>query len=258
MEADLPLAASYRDALALLSAELGLKNDVTGGWWRAFRMCLRCGTPQWTRNSCGRMSAVSAAAVENFVQMRAAEGEKLKEDILGRLSTIEQAVGTVEEGSAGRVEAYTKKLYARLQTLLQDQNIDEARLLTEAAIFCRQDRRGRGDRAAAQPHCPVPGDSGQRRPGGPQLTFDPGAQPGDQYHWFQVPDLAITRVVVNIKAEIEKIGNRFKTSNNDRRGNMKLINIGFGNMVSAGRLIAIVSPESAPIKRIVRGGPRAR
>ena len=33
---------------------------------------------------------------------------------------------------------------------------------------------------------------------------------------------------------------------------MKLINIGFGNMVSANRLIAIVSPESAPIKRIVQ------
>ena len=33
---------------------------------------------------------------------------------------------------------------------------------------------------------------------------------------------------------------------------MKLLNIGFGNMVSAGRLIAIVSPESAPIKRIVQ------
>ena len=32
---------------------------------------------------------------------------------------------------------------------------------------------------------------------------------------------------------------------------MKLINIGFGNMVSAGRIIAIVSPESAPIKRII-------
>lgn len=32
---------------------------------------------------------------------------------------------------------------------------------------------------------------------------------------------------------------------------MKLINIGFGNMVSAGRLVAIVSPDSAPIKRIV-------
>ncbi len=33
---------------------------------------------------------------------------------------------------------------------------------------------------------------------------------------------------------------------------MKLINIGFGNMVSASRIIAIVSPESAPIKRIIQ------
>lgn len=33
---------------------------------------------------------------------------------------------------------------------------------------------------------------------------------------------------------------------------MRLINIGFGNMVSANRLIAIVSPESAPIKRIIQ------
>lgn len=33
---------------------------------------------------------------------------------------------------------------------------------------------------------------------------------------------------------------------------MKLINIGFGNMVSSNRLVAVVSPESAPIKRIVQ------
>ena len=33
---------------------------------------------------------------------------------------------------------------------------------------------------------------------------------------------------------------------------MKLINIGFGNMVSAERLVAVVSPDSAPIKRIVK------
>ncbi len=33
---------------------------------------------------------------------------------------------------------------------------------------------------------------------------------------------------------------------------MKLINIGFGNMVSAGRLVAIVSPESSPIKRVIQ------
>jgi len=33
---------------------------------------------------------------------------------------------------------------------------------------------------------------------------------------------------------------------------MKLVNIGFGNMVSANRIISIVSPESAPIKRIIQ------
>ncbi len=35
---------------------------------------------------------------------------------------------------------------------------------------------------------------------------------------------------------------------------MKLINIGFGNMISSGRIISIVSPDSAPIKRIIREG----
>ena len=33
---------------------------------------------------------------------------------------------------------------------------------------------------------------------------------------------------------------------------MKLVNIGFGNMVSAGRLVAIISPESAPVKRMIQ------
>ena len=33
---------------------------------------------------------------------------------------------------------------------------------------------------------------------------------------------------------------------------MKLINIGFGNMVASGRVVAMVSPESAPIKRIIQ------
>ena len=35
---------------------------------------------------------------------------------------------------------------------------------------------------------------------------------------------------------------------------MKLINIGFGNMVSAERIVTVISPESAPIKRIVQDG----
>lgn len=40
--------------------------------------------------------------------------------------------------------------------------------------------------------------------------------------------------------------------------NIKLINIGFGNVISANRVIAVVSPESAPIKRIVQDAKEAR
>ena len=36
------------------------------------------------------------------------------------------------------------------------------------------------------------------------------------------------------------------------RDRMKLINIGFGNLVSAGRVVAVVSPDSAPVKRLVK------
>jgi hypothetical protein len=46
-------------------------------------------------------------------------------------------------------------------------------------------------------------------------------------------------------------GSRSRTSN-EGAGHLKLINIGFGNMISAGRLVAIVSPDSAPIKRMVQ------
>lgn len=63
--------------------------------------------------------------------MRAVEGEKMKADVSGRLTTIEALVGQIEENSAGRVQAYSDKLYARLQELLGDRNIDEGRLVTE-------------------------------------------------------------------------------------------------------------------------------
>ena len=52
----------------------------------------------------------------------------MKADVSGRLTTIEALVGQIEENSAGRVQAYSDKLYARLQELLGDRSIDEAAL----------------------------------------------------------------------------------------------------------------------------------
>ena len=83
----------------------------------------------------GNSSPREDAALDNFIAMRAAEGAKMKADVESRLCFLEERVGRVETLSAGRVEAYTSRLYEKLKTILEDRSIDDARVLTEAAIF---------------------------------------------------------------------------------------------------------------------------
>ena len=67
--------------------------------------------------------------------MRRAEGEKLKEDILSRAEHIVSIVGEIEERSPVTVQEYRDRLYTKLKDVLQSNNIDDQRILTEAAIF---------------------------------------------------------------------------------------------------------------------------
>lgn len=79
--------------------------------------------------------AVLEQALQAHSAMRQTEGQKLAEDILGRLDTIETITGRVEERSPQTVAEYRAKLTARMQEVLQSTTIDEGRILTEAAIF---------------------------------------------------------------------------------------------------------------------------
>ena len=74
-------------------------------------------------------------ALEDFNTMRAREGEKLKADILGRADTIESLTAKVEQRSPETVKEYRNRLEVKMQEVLQNTQIDESRLLTEAAIF---------------------------------------------------------------------------------------------------------------------------
>lgn len=74
-------------------------------------------------------------ALASYNRMRATEGQKLAEDIGGRLTTIETLTGKVEERSPETVREYREKLTARMQEVLQSTTIDESRILTEAAIY---------------------------------------------------------------------------------------------------------------------------
>ncbi len=207
VEVNLPLAKSYSDAMALLAGELGIENDASASVIARYPDVLTVRHANVDEEQLWQdVQAVCRIALENFVAMRAVEGDKLKADVLGRLDTIEANVAKVEQGSAERVQAYTQKLYARLQTILQDQNIDEGRILTEAAIF--------GDKTAVDEETVrLRSHIAQYReilasdgPVGRKLDFlTQELNRETNTIGSKCQDIAITRVVVDTKAEIEKI-----------------------------------------------------
>ena len=82
-----------------------------------------------------RLLAVLELALADFNAMREAEGGRLEADILGRADTIQRLLAEVEERSPQTVVDYRARLEAKMREVLQNTQIDEARLLTEAAIF---------------------------------------------------------------------------------------------------------------------------
>ena len=78
---------------------------------------------------------VSEAALDKFVKMREAEGAKLRTDVLDRVAYIESLVGQVEALSPETVSQYRAKLYEKMKEVLNTTQIDEQRILLEAAIF---------------------------------------------------------------------------------------------------------------------------
>lgn len=84
------------------------------------------------------ISALCAAlkvALENLNAMREKEGIKLAEDMLSRIAETERLVNSISERAPKVVEAYREKLRVKLQKILEGTEIDEGRLLTEAALF---------------------------------------------------------------------------------------------------------------------------
>ena len=82
-----------------------------------------------------RLLAVLELALKDFNAMRETEGRRLEADILGRADAIQRLLAEVEERSPQTVADYRARLEAKMREVLQNTQIDEARLLTEAAIF---------------------------------------------------------------------------------------------------------------------------
>lgn len=81
------------------------------------------------------VSEVAGAALEKFVAMRETEGAKMKADILEKLANVEAMVKQAEVYSPENVVIYREKLMAKMQEVLGSAHVDESRILLEAAIF---------------------------------------------------------------------------------------------------------------------------
>ena len=81
------------------------------------------------------LMGVVKQALANYDAMRAAEGKALENDLRSRGNTILELVSQVEAGNGQTVIDYRTRLYNKLQEVLANTSIDESRILTEAAIF---------------------------------------------------------------------------------------------------------------------------
>ncbi len=92
-------------------------------------------TPDNEDEICRSVQLVAEKAVDTFVQMREAEGRRLKTDILRRADHIMEIVEKIEQISPQTVKQYEERLRVKLEEILQDKQIDEQRILTETALF---------------------------------------------------------------------------------------------------------------------------
>lgn len=145
-------------------------------------------------------------AMDNFISMRAAEGEKLVSDIVSRADLILEKVAFIEERSPETVKEYRVRLESKIRELLSDSSVDEQRLLTETAIFAdkiavaEETVRLRSHISSLKSMLNDGGDIGKK------LDFIVQEMNRETNTiGSKAQDIDIGKTVVDIKAEIEKI-----------------------------------------------------
>ena len=207
VEADVNLAKSYFDALCAISSELNLPEPEDVVSIARFEGVL---TQNKSEEDADQLAAdvktVVGLALDEFLKMKAVEGQKLYDDVMSRLAAIEDIVTEIETIAPLRTQKYQERLYQKLQTILQDTQIDSQRILTEAAIFADKvavdEETVRLRSHIAQYRDILNGDARQGR----KLDFlTQELNRETNTIGSKSNDLDVTRKVVEIKSEIEKI-----------------------------------------------------
>ena len=130
------LAAGYVAALKEIASAYGVQDDISVSSVARFADIFTVHKAQEDEDEVWQsVLPVLDSAMESFMNMRKAEGARMKEDVLSRSGTILSIVEQIDEQSPQTVAQYREKLEERLRELLESASVDEQRLLTEAAIF---------------------------------------------------------------------------------------------------------------------------
>ena len=204
---NMPVVRSYLDEMRKCTHVLGLQDDLKLS--DVFRM-----TDAFTvvrseadeEEIWNAVKVVAEVALAKFTEMRKKEGEKLRTDILDKLSNIEQMTEEIEEISPETSAAYRQKLYDKLKELLDGAQPDEQRVLTEAAIFAEKIAV---DEETVRLHSHFKQFremTAENAPVGRKLDFLVQELNREANTiGSKAQDLRITRLVIDIKSEIEKI-----------------------------------------------------
>ena len=126
----------YLDAMHRMVSEFGVKDDIQVSTLSRLPEVFQIEKPQVDEEQLlADLMSVVEKALCAYNEMRATEGKALEQDLRSRGQTILGYVGQVEQGNAQTVIDYRTRLENKLREVLENTAIDESRILTEAAIF---------------------------------------------------------------------------------------------------------------------------
>ena len=130
------MVAGYVEAMRQMAQEFSVREDISVSLLSRMPDVFTVEKPEVDEEQLlADLLSVVNLALANYDAMRAKEGEALKNDLSSRGNTIRGLVTQVEEGNGQTVLDYRTRLYNKLQEVLANTAIDENRILTEAAIF---------------------------------------------------------------------------------------------------------------------------
>ena len=131
-----PLAAAYVEIFHKMSEEFGVPNDISTATLARLPDILTAEKAEEDREQLfADIGDVLQEALRGYDAMRTAEGARLREDVLSRLELLETLVTKAEERSPVTLKEYRDRLTQKMTEVLSAVNIDQQRILTEAALF---------------------------------------------------------------------------------------------------------------------------